>query len=77
MAAARNVGPLEELTEKYPGRLVPLSLDVTDRRAVFDGVERAAAAGSADSTLSSTTQAECSTAWWRRATEEQIRAIWM
>ncbi|MCZ9351670.1 SDR family NAD(P)-dependent oxidoreductase [Streptomyces mutabilis] len=44
VAAARNVGPLEELTEKYPGHLIPLPLDVADRQAVFEGVERAAAA---------------------------------
>ncbi|MET8783824.1 SDR family NAD(P)-dependent oxidoreductase [Streptomyces sp. NPDC004589] len=43
VAAARNVEPLEELTEEYPDRLAPLPLDVTDRRAVFDGVEQAVA----------------------------------
>ncbi|GAB1818254.1 SDR family NAD(P)-dependent oxidoreductase [Herbidospora sp. RD11066] len=44
VAAARDVGPLEDLAGKYPDRLLPLSLDVTDRQGVFDGVARAAAA---------------------------------
>ncbi|MDT0268635.1 SDR family NAD(P)-dependent oxidoreductase [Streptomyces sp. DSM 44915] len=44
VAAARNVEPLTELAEKHPDQLLPLPLDVTDRQAVFAGVERAAAA---------------------------------
>ncbi|WKX74233.1 SDR family NAD(P)-dependent oxidoreductase [Streptomyces sp. XD-27] len=44
VAAARNVEPLAELAEKYPDHLVRLALDVSDRRAVFDAVERAVAA---------------------------------
>ncbi|MEV0573484.1 SDR family NAD(P)-dependent oxidoreductase [Streptomyces sp. NPDC050392] len=44
VAAARNTEPLAALSREYPDTLVPLALDVSDRRAVFDGVERAAAA---------------------------------
>ncbi|MEV6746504.1 SDR family NAD(P)-dependent oxidoreductase [Streptomyces sp. NPDC058322] len=44
VAAARDVGPLAGLAEKYPDRLLALPLDVSDRRAVFETVERAAAA---------------------------------
>ncbi|MFE3517054.1 SDR family NAD(P)-dependent oxidoreductase [Streptomyces sp. NPDC059166] len=43
VAAARDVTPLKELAERHPGHLLPLPLDVSDRRQVFDGVERAAA----------------------------------
>lgn len=48
VAAARNVGPLEALSDEYPDALVRLPLDVADRRAVFDGVDRAAAFGRLD-----------------------------
>lgn len=44
VAAARNVEPLADLAGKYPDDLVPLALDVSDRGAVFEAVERAAAA---------------------------------
>ncbi|MBF6098215.1 SDR family NAD(P)-dependent oxidoreductase [Nocardia cyriacigeorgica] len=44
VAAARNIEPLADLAAEYPGDLVPLALDVSDRAAVFDGVERAVAA---------------------------------
>lgn len=44
VAAARNVGPLAGLAEKYPQALLPLTLDVSDRGAVFEAVDRAAAA---------------------------------
>ncbi|MEV4442860.1 SDR family NAD(P)-dependent oxidoreductase [Streptomyces sp. NPDC049577] len=44
VAAARDVEPLAELSEKYPDDLLPMPLDVSDRRAVFEAVERAAAA---------------------------------
>ncbi|MEV6307714.1 SDR family NAD(P)-dependent oxidoreductase [Streptomyces sp. NPDC051840] len=44
VAAARDVSSLEDLAKKYADHLVALSLDVSDRRQVFDGVERAAAA---------------------------------
>ncbi|MEE1773868.1 SDR family NAD(P)-dependent oxidoreductase [Streptomyces sp. JV185] len=44
VAAARDVGPLADLAEKHPDALLPLSLDVSDRRAVSETVERAATA---------------------------------
>ncbi|WP_227978920.1 SDR family NAD(P)-dependent oxidoreductase [Nocardia spumae] len=44
VAAARDVEPLAEAAREYADRLVTLSLDVTDRQAVFDGVERAVSA---------------------------------
>ncbi|WP_326563912.1 SDR family NAD(P)-dependent oxidoreductase [Micromonospora peucetia] len=44
VAAARNVEPLVDLAGAYPDALVRLPLDVSDRRAVFDGVDRAVAA---------------------------------
>lgn len=44
VAASRNVEPLAGLAEKYPDALVRLPLDVSDRRGVFEAVERAAAA---------------------------------
>ncbi|ANY24309.1 SDR family NAD(P)-dependent oxidoreductase [Gordonia terrae] len=44
VAVARNVDPLAPLVERYPQHLRPLSLDVTDRQAVFDGVEKAVGA---------------------------------
>src|SRR4051812_37048688 len=44
VAAARDIEPLGNLASQYPDTLVRLSLDVSDRQAVFDGVERAMAA---------------------------------
>ncbi|MFI1378312.1 SDR family NAD(P)-dependent oxidoreductase [Embleya sp. NPDC020886] len=44
VGAARDVGPLADLTAEYDGRFVALSLDVTDRDAVFRTVARAVAA---------------------------------
>lgn len=41
VGAARDVTPLDDLAEKHPDRLLTLSLDVTDRGAVFDVVDRA------------------------------------
>jgi len=43
-ATARDVGQLKELAEKYGDRVLPLPLDVTDRRACFAAVDRAHAA---------------------------------
>ncbi|MEU6232391.1 SDR family NAD(P)-dependent oxidoreductase, partial [Kitasatospora sp. NPDC047058] len=39
---ARTAGPLEELAAAHPGRVLPLTADVTDRDAVFAAVTRAA-----------------------------------
>lgn len=73
VAAARNVGPLAELAEKYPDHLVPLSLDVADRQGVFDGVERAAAAfGGLDVVVNNA--GGMLYGMVEEATEEQIRA---
>ncbi|WP_055477083.1 SDR family NAD(P)-dependent oxidoreductase [Gordonia sp. HS-NH1] len=44
VAVARNVDPLTSLAKRYPLHLRPLPLDVTNRQAVFDGVETAIAA---------------------------------
>ncbi|GGZ55865.1 short-chain dehydrogenase/reductase [Streptomyces inusitatus] len=44
VATARNIEPLADLAERYPHDLVCLPLDVSERRAVFRAVERAAAA---------------------------------
>jgi NADP-dependent 3-hydroxy acid dehydrogenase YdfG len=39
--AARDVSPLDDLAAQHPDRLLALPLDVTDRAAVFDVVDRA------------------------------------
>src|SRR5690606_30716697 len=44
VAVARNTEPLDDLEAAHPGALVRFSLDVSDRDAVFAGVERAFAA---------------------------------
>ncbi|MET7303066.1 SDR family NAD(P)-dependent oxidoreductase [Embleya sp. NPDC005575] len=44
VGAARDVGPLADLAAEHDGRFVALSLDVTDREAVFHTVARAVAA---------------------------------
>ncbi|NYH42701.1 NAD(P)-dependent dehydrogenase (short-subunit alcohol dehydrogenase family) [Micromonospora jinlongensis] len=41
-ATARDHKALQDLTEAYGDRVLPLTLDVTDRSAVFDAVSRAA-----------------------------------
>lgn len=41
VAVARTIGELKKLKEKYPDRLLPLNLDVTDRDAVFSTVKAA------------------------------------
>ncbi|MBH5338747.1 SDR family NAD(P)-dependent oxidoreductase [Streptomyces pactum] len=73
VAAARDVGPLDGLAGKHPGDLVPLALDVADRQAVFDGVERAAAAfGRLDIVVNNA--GGMLYGMVEEATEEQIRA---
>ncbi|GHH35663.1 SDR family oxidoreductase [Lentzea cavernae] len=41
VGVARDVSPLDELAARHPERLLPMRVDVTDREAVFDVVERA------------------------------------
>ncbi|MEU8301473.1 SDR family NAD(P)-dependent oxidoreductase [Micromonospora sp. NPDC048909] len=43
VGAARDTSPLDDLCTEHPGRLFTLRLDVTDRSAVFDVVDRAVA----------------------------------
>jgi NAD(P)-dependent dehydrogenase (short-subunit alcohol dehydrogenase family) len=40
-ATARDAGTLDDLKEKYGDALLPMTLDVTDRDAVFENVRRA------------------------------------
>jgi NAD(P)-dependent dehydrogenase (short-subunit alcohol dehydrogenase family) len=40
VASARNVSSLDDLTERYPERLLALPLDVTDRDGVFAAVQQ-------------------------------------
>ncbi|QGN32539.1 SDR family NAD(P)-dependent oxidoreductase [Microlunatus sp. Gsoil 973] len=40
-ASARRTAHLEDLVESYGDAILPVELDVTDRRSVFQGVERA------------------------------------
>ena len=41
VGAARDVSPLDDLAAEHPGRVLALNLDVTDRSAVFDVVDKA------------------------------------
>ncbi|KUL52428.1 SDR family NAD(P)-dependent oxidoreductase [Streptomyces sp. NRRL S-1521] len=73
VAAARNVETLTDLAGDHPGQLVPLPLDVTDRRGVFDAVERAAGAfGGLDIVVNNA--GAMLYGMVEEATEEQIRA---
>ena len=41
VATARDTGTLEDLEERFPGTVLPLELDVTDREGVFAAVDTA------------------------------------
>ncbi|MGC4104129.1 SDR family oxidoreductase [Ferruginibacter sp.] len=43
IATARNTSALNDLVKKYGDNVLPLQLDVTDRKAAFDVVQKAAA----------------------------------
>ncbi|WP_043626647.1 SDR family NAD(P)-dependent oxidoreductase [Nonomuraea candida] len=73
VAAARNVEPLAELEREHPGALVRLALDVSDRAAVREGVDRAAAAfGRLDVVVNNA--GTLLYGMVEEATEEQLRA---
>ncbi|MEU4311922.1 SDR family NAD(P)-dependent oxidoreductase [Nocardia sp. NPDC024068] len=73
VAVARTIGPLDDLAAAHPDALVRFSLDVADRRAVFDGVERAFAAfGRVDVVVNNAGTMLYGMA--EEATEEQVRA---
>src|SRR4051794_7133759 len=73
VGAARNVEPLADLADEYPDALVRLPLDVADRTAVREGVDRAAAAfGRLDGAVNNA--GGFLFGMVEEATEEQIRA---
>lgn len=73
VAAARDVDPLAKLAQEHPGRLVRLAMDVSDRAAVREGVDRAAAAfGRLDIVVNNA--GGLLYGMVEEATEEQIRA---
>jgi len=40
-ATARNIGSLDELVNQYKDQILPLQLDVTDRKSVFETIKKA------------------------------------
>jgi NAD(P)-dependent dehydrogenase (short-subunit alcohol dehydrogenase family) len=72
VAAARDVEPLAALAGEHPDALIRMPLDVSDRRAVFDGVDRAVHAfGRLDIVLNNAGQLLYGMV--EEATEEMIR----
>ncbi|WP_242454451.1 SDR family NAD(P)-dependent oxidoreductase [Bailinhaonella thermotolerans] len=73
VATARNVEPLADLAARYPATLRPMPLDVTDRAAVREVVDRAAAAfGRLDIVVSNA--GTMLLGMLEEVTEEQVRA---
>ncbi|WP_049562348.1 SDR family NAD(P)-dependent oxidoreductase [Nonomuraea sp. SBT364] len=73
VATARDVEPLADLAAAYPDDLLPMSLDVSDRQAVHEGVDRAVAAfGGLDIVVNNA--GGLLYGMVEEATEEQVRA---